>query len=59
MTLAFESKQHSEEFTSNLLHLAHLKNPQLIKANSELQFDLDMSTKEMGDQQKILQEIGM
>ena len=34
-------KGQSSEFSYMLLHLAHLKSPELIGANSSLQFELD------------------
>lgn len=52
--LAYEVKGLSPEFSQQLLHLAHLKYPDVVGGNADLQINLtelssDMSLQEMAD----------
>jgi hypothetical protein len=54
MMLAYEVKDMSAEFSQHLLHLAHLKYPNVVGGNSDLQINLtelavDMSMQTMAD----------
>jgi len=41
VTLAFELKEVSPEIAQHVLHLAHLKFPDLVGGNSGMPFDLE------------------
>jgi len=57
VTLAFELRELSPELAQHIMHLAHLKFPELVGGNSAMPFDLEDKSQQTITPAQVLSEL--